>query len=835
MEKLSRRSINLAISSRALTTIKAIDGENGNLYHNLVTNATIPMKGRMIHITDGSLDSQLYSNKGECIYAIDRQKLNNALISEAESIPNVSFKFKSKIRAVNFDERELSYETTEGLQSDNRWDFMIGADGAHSVVRNQLTRVIRMDYAQEYIPHAYLELSIPPGPIDPESGEPSFLLDPNHLHIWPRQSFMLIALPNQDHSFTCTLFAPFEKFTELADNKDNFIQFFRQDFPDALKLMGEESAAEDYINNPKGSLVTIKCSPYHYKDRAVVLGDAAHSMVPFYGQGMNAGFEDVRVLLSLMDSEGVSSSKKVKHESLLNSLNRYSEERERDLKSIVNLAMGNYVEMRSKVINPIYLLRKQIDGVLNKVFRPPSVPSANILARTTFPTAANSGWMSLYELVTFRPDISFERKRPAALHLQPTNSSGPPTGYLQPTPGLQSATIEHNKELEHLHSTALKYWEKYDTSDCVVVLPFDDKSTSVKRSRSFTNLLDVHTPLSARRRSSEVSIAAIAGIGTKFNYDISSPDLLDDYTMFWPPVSHDSQTPRASFASMSTVKPSRTPSVVSEAGSGSLLRPTHNIEEDPSPSQSRLLVLHLHKDFLVTQSNMFKTICEKLDIMDCFNNQADTRSIQVKTETVVADTRKTLHELQKENNARSTTVPRILPSSGAIYLPLPDPYAFLYLVQALYCGHGPFLESHLDWHVVKWEGLVQNSEYLGIDPWVKRVLGRWWNKRVNRRPSNPATPLTPGSGTCTPSDLNNTFRKTVSTTHARSMRHNNAVHTHSNLKQSLHEFDLNMNDNGVHAQAQMDSVDPKHNQSDYEQPPSPKSEVAINKRLKQTM
>ncbi|EIM19645.1 hypothetical protein WALSEDRAFT_70454 [Wallemia mellicola CBS 633.66] len=430
---------------------------------------------------------------------------------------------------------------------------------------------------------------------------------------------------------------------------------------------------------------------------------------------------------------------------------------------------------------------------------------------------------------------SFERKRPAALHLQPTNSSGPPTGYLQPTPGLQSATIEHNKELEHLHSTALKYWEKYDTSDCVVVLPFDDKSTSVKRSRSFTNLLDVHTPFSARRRSSEVSMAATAGIGTKFNYDISSPDFLDDYTMFWPPVSHDSQTPRASFASMSTVKPSRTPSVVSEAGSGSLLRPTHNIEEDPSPSQSRLLVLYLHKDFLVTQSNMFKTICEKLDIMDCFNNQADTRSIQVKTETVVADTRKTLHELQKENNARSTTVPRILPSSGAIYLPLPDPYAFLYLVQALYCGHGPFLESHLDWHAVKWEGLVQNSEYLGIDPWVKRVLGRWWNKRVNRRPSNPATPLTPGSGTCTPSDLNNTFRKTVSTTHARSMRHNNAVHTHSNLKQSLHEFDLNMNDNGVHAQAQMDSVDPKHNQSDYEQPPSPKSEVAINKRLKQTM
>lgn len=118
---------------------------------------------------------------------------------------------------------------------------------------------------------------------------------------------------------------------------------------------------------------------------------------------------------------------------------------------------------------------------------------------------------------------------------------------------------------------------------------------------------------------------------------------------------------------------------------------------------------------------------------------------------------------------------------------------------------------------------------------MKRVLGKWWNKRVNRRPSNPVTPLTPGSGTCTPSDLNNTFGKAVSTTHTRPMRHSNAVHMHSNLKQSLHEFDLNMNDGNVHAQAQMDSVDPKHNQSDYEQPPSPKSEAAINKRLKQAM
>lgn len=150
-----------------------------------------------------------------------------------------------------------------------------------------------------------------------------------------------------------------------------------------------------------------QCSPYHYSDRAVILGDAAHSMVPFYGQGMNAGFEDVRVLLAMMDSAGVRSDKSTPVQPLGVALERYSRERSRDLRSIVDLAMGNYVEMRSKVTNPLYKLRKGLDALLNTLLRPAAVVSPEILRREPFPTAASSGWMSLYQLVTFRPDISY--------------------------------------------------------------------------------------------------------------------------------------------------------------------------------------------------------------------------------------------------------------------------------------------------------------------------------------------------------------------------------------------------------------------------------------------
>ncbi|TIB03315.1 hypothetical protein E3P96_01935 [Wallemia ichthyophaga] len=884
-----------------------------------------------------------------CINAIDRQKLNNALISQAQSLPNVSISFDAKIRSVQFDERVLHYEQNGATAAHKDWDLVLGADGAHSVIRNQLMRVMRMDYAQEYIPHAYLELSIPAGPVD-GLGRPTFLLDAHHLHIWPRQSFMLIALPNQDCSFTCTFFAPFEKFAQLADSKDRFVELFRREFPDALALMGEECAADDFTHNPQGSLVTIRCSPYHYSDRAVILGDAAHSMVPFYGQGMNAGFEDVRVLLAMMDSAGVRSDKSTPVQPLGVALERYSRERSRDLRSIVDLAMGNYVEMRSKVTNPLYKLRKGLDALLNTLLRPAAVASPEILRREPFPTAASSGWMSLYQLVTFRPDISYadaeevsrrrdervslvgkgsiaglvvaagvlvakvcremrgsvyplntmnktsERKRPAALQLNADGASGaseamtgPPTGYITGTPAPHTAALNHTKHLDNLHAQALRYWERHEHADCALVIPVDEGcececdaacEAQVEGKGEPHTLLYPQTPQTPpTRRTSEVTIsaaaAASAGLSAAvFNYDVARAEAVEgsgNRTLFWPPLNkhkhnhgqqesddhntHDERTPRASvasnssahstqtiraFGSKSSVTSPRSSRKTSVVADGAALKPeqiqsqienySQNHTHTHSHSHPRLLVLHLHKDFLTSQSSLFKAIFDRLgeesEQADAeaeagaykhLNRSESEKSEKVetmkKTEQIASETRAMLKQgvAHSMHSKHKRTIPHIMPHTRAIYLPIPDAYSLLHLVQALYFGHGPFLEGHLESGAVKWEGAVQNAEYLGLDSWVKRVLGRWWNRRVNvgkRRASGASIP--------------HTHTQNLPTRKSSGMY----AHSYSHIKQTLHNFDLSKTSSGL-----VDSGG-YGNQDKYRHPTSPKSEEILSKRLR---
>ncbi|TIA90249.1 hypothetical protein E3P81_02552 [Wallemia ichthyophaga] len=945
LQKLSRRSINLAISSRALMAIKSIDSDDGLLYHRLITDATIPMKGRMIHSLDGSLDSQIYSNNGEARLWLCSLEMSHSPIS----LPNVSISFDAKIRSVQFDERVLHYEQNGATAAHKDWDLVLGADGAHSVIRNQLMRVMRMDYAQEYIPHAYLELSIPAGPVD-GLGRPTFLLDAHHLHIWPRQSFMLIALPNQDCSFTCTFFAPFEKFAQLADSKDRFVELFRREFPDALALMGEECAADDFTHNPQGSLVTIRCSPYHYSDRAVILGDAAHSMVPFYGQGMNAGFEDVRVLLAMMDSAGVRSDKSTPVQPLGVALERYSRERSRDLRSIVDLAMGNYVEMRSKVTNPLYKLRKGLDALLNTLLRPAAVASPEILRREPFPTAASSGWMSLYQLVTFRPDISYadaeevsrrrdervslvgkgsiaglvvaagvlvakvcremrgsvyplntmnktsERKRPAALQLNADGASGaseamtgPPTGYITGTPAPHTAALNHTKHLDNLHAQALRYWERHEHADCALVIPVDEGcececdaacEAQVEGKGEPHTLLYPQTPQTPpTRRTSEVTIsaaaAASAGLSAAvFNYDVARAEAVEgsgNRTLFWPPLNkhkhnhgqqesddyntHDERTPRASvasnssaysthtiraFGSKSSVTSPRSSRKTSVVADGAALKPeqiqsqienySQNHTHTHSHSHPRLLVLHLHKDFLTSQSSLFKAIFDRLgeesEQADAeaeagaykhLNRSESEKSEKVetmkKTEQIASETRAMLKQgvAHSMHSKHKRTIPHIMPHTRAIYLPIPDAYSLLHLVQALYFGHGPFLEGHLESGAVKWEGAVQNAEYLGLDSWVKRVLGRWWNRRVNvgkRRASGASIP--------------HTHTQTLPTRRSSGMY----AHSYSHIKQTLHNFDLSKTSSGL-----VDSGG-YGNQDKYRHPTSPKSEEILSKRLR---
>ncbi|GJJ12058.1 hypothetical protein Clacol_006299 [Clathrus columnatus] len=338
-KNLAQRSVNLAISSRGLAALYSIEP---NLMDRIL-NKAIPMKGRLLHLASGKTESQLYDPSDQCIHSIDRGLLNQVLLQEAINCPAIQVHFEHKLTTADFNRRILTFSTSnkEAL-FDVHFDLCVGADGSYSNVRRQMMRVMRMDYQQYYIPHDYVELKIPAG-ID-ESGKRYFLLDPNHLHIWPRYSFMLIALPNEDKSFTSTLFAPTSELAKL-DTREKASEWLKEYFPDAVSLVGEETLLNDFERNPRNSLISLQAKPYHYKDRCIILGDAAHSMVPFYGQGLNCGLEDVRVLMNILRNEGVIQPSKRKggdvDQNLERAFRRYSETRHDDLVAICDLAMDN--------------------------------------------------------------------------------------------------------------------------------------------------------------------------------------------------------------------------------------------------------------------------------------------------------------------------------------------------------------------------------------------------------------------------------------------------------------------------------------------------------------
>ncbi|ODV90524.1 hypothetical protein CANCADRAFT_31448 [Tortispora caseinolytica NRRL Y-17796] len=265
---------------------------------------------------------------------------------------------------------ELEFQCGDEICNIGGFASVIGADGTFSAVRNHIMRVERMNFQQVYIPHMYLELSIPAS----ESNE--FILHPNRLHIWPRGDFMLIALPNADKSFTSTLFAPASVFDEL-NTEESFMSFFSANFPDAVSLIGEARLKYIYHNYPRGSLVSIKCTPYNHKGKGIIIGDASHSQVPFYGQGMNAGFEDVKVLMHILETK----------KSLKDAYDLYTASRHKDLIAICDLSMANYDEMRRGVQDWHYLARRSLERILERVLK--------------------DRWLRLYTMVTFRPDIPY--------------------------------------------------------------------------------------------------------------------------------------------------------------------------------------------------------------------------------------------------------------------------------------------------------------------------------------------------------------------------------------------------------------------------------------------
>ncbi|KAJ3412145.1 hypothetical protein HDV05_001183 [Chytridiales sp. JEL 0842] len=376
VKQSSGRSINLALSVRGISALEGAGAGSG------ILETLIPMKGRMIHIGDGKLQSQAYGVFGECINSVDRKLINEKLLDAVEKYPNVKVVFECNLSSMDVPNKTMMFKRPNGQTLEAKADFIVGADGAFSHVRRELMRVTRISFQQDFIEHAYVELNMPP------DTNGNYKMDPNHLHIWPRETFMMIALPNVDRSFTVTLFMPWEKFDSITNEKE-LLEFFEKTFPDSVPLIGKELLVEDYFKNPKGALVSVKCKPYHYKSSAVIIGDAAHAMVPFYGQGMNCGFEDCLVLNQILDKhlgpkESVT-SKHPKPAALEAALEEYTRTRNPDAEAICDLAMYNYVEMRSSVTKWSYLLRKKIESFLYKLIPKTVIPLYTMVSFTRIP------------------------------------------------------------------------------------------------------------------------------------------------------------------------------------------------------------------------------------------------------------------------------------------------------------------------------------------------------------------------------------------------------------------------------------------------------------------
>lgn len=362
------KSINLALSDRGWRGLEGVGIAQE------IKKIAIPMYGRFIHHKDGTTAYQPYGKEKDAIYSVSRGEINMKLMDLAEQQKNVNIHFNERCTSIDRSSLKISFENNNTHKiSDVKTDLIFGADGAFAASRlNMQLQSDRFEYNQHYIEAGYKELIIPPG----ENGK--FLLEKNALHIWPRGSFMMIALPNPDGNFTCTLFLPFEgekSFNNLK-TKEEVSKFFNEEFPDAVPLM--PTLLDDFMNNPTSSLVTVKCFPWVFDNKIALIGDAAHAIVPFYGQGMNCGFEDCVVLNDLID-------KYKENWDLI--LPEYQNLRKPDGDAIADLAIANFVEMRDKTADPKFLLQKKIEA--------------------RFSEKHPEKWIPLYSMVTYSPHIRY--------------------------------------------------------------------------------------------------------------------------------------------------------------------------------------------------------------------------------------------------------------------------------------------------------------------------------------------------------------------------------------------------------------------------------------------
>ncbi|WP_026462194.1 FAD-dependent oxidoreductase [Adhaeribacter aquaticus] len=366
------RSINLALSDRGWKALNGIGiGDD-------IRKVAIPMYGRMMHDIQGNLSFLPYGKGGQAIYSVSRGGLNIALLDLVEAEPNVNLHFSQQCQRVDLQTNKVYLKNSgTGEESIIKPDRLFGVDGAYSMVRYSMQKTERFDYSQSYLNYGYKELTIAAGPFG------KWVLEKEALHIWPRGNYMMIALPNLNGTFTCTLFFPYdgeESFSALKTEAD-VLAFFNKQFPDAVPLMPD--LAKEYFANPVGDLVTIKCSPWAFSDKVLLLGDASHGIVPFYGQGMNAGFEDCTIFNELLEQ----------HTGDWHTIfDTFQKLRKPNTDAMADLAIYNFIEMRDKVADPRFLLQKKIESKINALYP--------------------EHWIPLYTMVTFS-DIPYAEAKAA--------------------------------------------------------------------------------------------------------------------------------------------------------------------------------------------------------------------------------------------------------------------------------------------------------------------------------------------------------------------------------------------------------------------------------------
>lgn len=360
------RSINLALSDRGWKGLQGVGIADE------IKKIAIPMKGRMVHDLQGKTNFLPYGKEGQAIYSVSRGGLNCMLMDLAEKHGS-KIHFSQRCKNIVLKDNTVILEDTANKETSVAAKRIFSTDGAFSAGRLQMQlSTDRFEYSQHYLDYGYKELHIPP------TKDGGFAMEKNCLHIWARGTYMMIALPNIDGSFTCTLFFPFEgkeSFAALTDNK-TVGEFFNRVFPDAVPLM--PTLLEDFFHNPTSSLVTVKCFPWSHSDKLLLLGDAAHAIVPFFGQGMNCGFEDCTVFNQLMD---VYLGKSNEDESWKKIFEETEKSRKPNSDAIADLAVANFIEMRDLVTHPDFILQKKIEA--------------------HFSTLHPDKWTPLYSMVTF--------------------------------------------------------------------------------------------------------------------------------------------------------------------------------------------------------------------------------------------------------------------------------------------------------------------------------------------------------------------------------------------------------------------------------------------------